>query len=290
MAGKVASLVLAHRRGWIEAAVLTALYAAFVLVMATGETNGVGYFQQPKGVSLWAPLILGGAVNATIMYQHAFAAIPLLLHRGGFSQYALHMAALLGAYLAGHLVYQLALSRTLEPALQSITMAQWTLENLAGAPFIFIMSAIYKVSRDWAMHAFERQSLIQRTTALEDQLHLMRQEVTELKKGMGANHLLRFQSSREHVQTPVSAIIHIKAAGNYVEIITRDKVFTVYSAIRDILEQLPKDQFVRIHRSHIVNLEKVDVIDGAVIHIGETSLPIGGAFKENLLKQWRDTD
>ncbi len=286
MSADVFNRIEERRGGLIELALWIALYCAVAIPMALGTTNGIGYFQQPKGVSLWAPLFLGGAVNFGILYLHAFRAMPCLLTRGGRAAYGKYLAFLLSLYLAAHLSYQLVIARAFEPALRDISPIDWTLENLQGAPFVFVFSALYKVARDWGRHAGERETLLQRTSALESELRLMKNEVQDLQKGLNGNAVLRFQSSRENIQTPVSAIFYIKSAGNYVEIVTASKTYTVYGTMGELLNALPQDRFARIHRSYIVNLDHIETMDRREASIGDAALPIGGSYRQSLMEKW----
>src|SRR5215510_4804483 len=122
---ELAGRLRAHRAGLVELSVWTGLYAAFVIGVASGDTNGVGYFQQPEGISLWAPLVLGGAVNFWVIHAHAFRAMPHLLAGRRRIAYVRSLAWLLAVYLGAHLAYQLLLAWTLEPALRSVSIPAW---------------------------------------------------------------------------------------------------------------------------------------------------------------------
>jgi hypothetical protein len=278
----------AHRAGLVELSVWTGLYGAFVIAVASGDTNGVGEFQQPEGISLWAPLVLGGAVNFWVVHAHAFRAMPHLLAGRRRIAYVRTLAWLLAVYLCAHLAYQLLLAWTLEPALKSVSIADWTLGNLGAAPFVFVVSALYKFARDWVAHASERAAMLGKAQRLEDELTLVKQELRSLRDRIGPGDLLRFESNREKIQVPTRSIRYVKAAGNYVEIVTSDKTFTVYAAIKDVLSQLPPAQFVRIHRSYVVNIGCVASIRGRALQVDGAKLPIGGSFKSEVAKRWSE--
>lgn len=278
----------AHRNGLVELCVWWGLYGAFVFAIASGDTNGVSYFQQPRGVSLWAPLALGGAVNMWIIHAHAFKAMPLLVAARQRLAYVPWIVWLLVAYLAGHLAYQLFLAWTVEPALRSVSIAAWTLDNLLVAPFVFFLSTFYKFARDWIAHANERTTMLARAQLLEDELSLVKEELRGLHDSIGPGKLLRFESSREKIQVPTRSIRYVKAAGNYVEIVTPERTFTVYAALKDILAQLPPAQFMRIHRSYIVNIAYIASIRGQALQLDGAELPIGASFKNEVMRRWGD--
>ncbi len=75
----------------------------------------------------------------------------------------------------------------------------------------------------------------------------------------------------------------------YCEIVSEKRSFQIRSSMNQLEEKLNPAVFVRIHRSHIVNIEKVDGVDDVdmVVEVGEKSLPLGGAYKNNLMNRLR---
>jgi DNA-binding LytR/AlgR family response regulator len=285
---ELARRLVAHRAGLVELSVWTSLYGAFVIAVAGGDTNGVGYFQQPQGISLWAPLALGGAVNFWVIHAHAFQAMPHLLAGRRRLAYVRSLAWILAVYLGAHLAYQLLLAQTLEPTLKSVSIAAWTRQNLGAALFVFAISAFYKFARDWVVHANERIAMLGTAQRLEDELSLVKQELHSLRDRIGPGDLLRFESNREKLQAPVRSIRYVKAAGNYVEIVTPERTFTVYAAIKDVLAQLSPAQFMRIHRSYVVNIGCVASIRGRTLLVAGEELPIGASFRNEVMKRWKE--
>ena len=268
-----------------EVAVWAAIYVAYVAPVALGENNGMGYFQQPKGISLWAPLLLGGAVNGLVIYLHAYKAMPFLLQRGQRIRYAPVALAVVAFYLVAHILYQSILARTLEPSLRDISLSAWTIENLIALPGVIVISVIYRFGRDWVLHMSEHQRLAQRTSALEAELHLVKQEFDELKNGY-ENSYLKFESSRQKIQLPVRAILYVKSASNYIEVVTRNKSHLVYGSLSALIERLPPAEFARIHRSHVVNLNCVTALNSQQVEIDDTTLPVSASYRSDLMQRW----
>ncbi|MEP4531634.1 MAG: response regulator [Cyclobacteriaceae bacterium] len=75
----------------------------------------------------------------------------------------------------------------------------------------------------------------------------------------------------------------------YCEIITSTREFQVRTSMNDLEQKLDPTVFVRIHRSHIVNIHKVDGIDDIdmVVEVEDQSLPLGGSYKSNLINRFR---
>ncbi len=79
-------------------------------------------------------------------------------------------------------------------------------------------------------------------------------------------------------------IVYIQAMGDYILIHTAQKKYTIHSTIKNMEARLPRNQFARVHRSHLVNLEKVERIADDIIFINSHELPIGEAYRSEVLQ------
>jgi DNA-binding LytR/AlgR family response regulator len=82
---------------------------------------------------------------------------------------------------------------------------------------------------------------------------------------------------------PVNSILYIEAFGDYVKIHTETKVLMVLSTLKAFEEKIPSDQFLRVHRSYIVNVKKIDNIDPNNLQIATKIIPISPNYREELL-------
>jgi DNA-binding LytR/AlgR family response regulator len=83
----------------------------------------------------------------------------------------------------------------------------------------------------------------------------------------------------------IDQINYIEALGNYVKVNTGKKSYTALIPLKDIEKLLPAHKFFRIHRSYIVSVDKITAIHASELEIGDTTLPIGKTFKDDLLKK-----
>ncbi|MET0394754.1 MAG: LytTR family DNA-binding domain-containing protein [Chitinophagaceae bacterium] len=90
------------------------------------------------------------------------------------------------------------------------------------------------------------------------------------------------------VKIPYSQIIFIKAAKDYVRIVTASQQYLASFTMKNLEEILPADKFIRIHKSFIVALEQVKMIKAdTVIMAQDHHLPLSLNYKENLLARFR---
>tara|TARA_B110000285_G_scaffold232648_1_gene304202 strand:- start:2049 stop:2765 length:717 start_codon:yes stop_codon:yes gene_type:complete len=80
----------------------------------------------------------------------------------------------------------------------------------------------------------------------------------------------------------VNEIKWIEALGDYVKLITKDKSFVILSTMKAFENELPKGLFLRIHKSYIVNLKKVDRYDSKHVEIEKIKLPLSRTRKTEL--------
>jgi DNA-binding LytR/AlgR family response regulator len=80
-----------------------------------------------------------------------------------------------------------------------------------------------------------------------------------------------------------SDILFIEGSGNYVKIHSQhEKPLLVLDKLTDLQNKLPQKQFIRVHKSFIVNVSHIQKIEGNMLTIHNKILPISTTFKQNL--------
>ncbi|MEX0313581.1 MAG: LytR/AlgR family response regulator transcription factor, partial [Allomuricauda sp.] len=94
------------------------------------------------------------------------------------------------------------------------------------------------------------------------------------------------KSGHEHIKVDLDTIEHIDSDSDYTEVVTPEKKYLSHEPLRFWLETLPDKQFKRVHKSHIVNTDKIVKLVGNLIYLsGGGKIPIGRAYKEAFLKE-----
>ena len=91
------------------------------------------------------------------------------------------------------------------------------------------------------------------------------------------------KSEYKLVKILLSDIKYIESANEYIQIhLENDPPVTTLIRLKSMEEQLPNDKFMRVHRSFIVNLEKVKVIDrNRIVFDQKVYIPVGDQYKNN---------
>lgn len=101
------------------------------------------------------------------------------------------------------------------------------------------------------------------------------------------NDFIFVKSNSQFVKINLSEIMYIEALKDYVVINLINKRYTIYSTMKDIYVKLGTYDFVRIHRSFIIRLDKISSIDYPNLRLEgiDKFFPIGGSYKEDLMKR-----
>lgn len=92
------------------------------------------------------------------------------------------------------------------------------------------------------------------------------------------------KSSKKTYKVNLNEILYIEALGDYVKIFTDERMIVSYQSLKNIEVMLPQRTFPRIHKSFIISLPKIDLIEGSHVKIKDRLIPIGTNFKADFDK------
>lgn len=94
---------------------------------------------------------------------------------------------------------------------------------------------------------------------------------------------LMVKSDRKHHQVATDTILYIEGLKDYIRIHTTEDKIIVWENMKDILEKLPPGQFIRIHRSYIIPVNKIKLIEGNRVQLQNLEyLPIGETYRKTV--------
>lgn len=101
---------------------------------------------------------------------------------------------------------------------------------------------------------------------------------------MSADGFVYVKSEYKLVKINFDDILYIEGVKDYVKIYFRDRRKPVMSLMnmKKLEDYLPKSQFMRVHRSFIVNMSVADMIDRGRIVAGDTFIPVSESYKEQV--------
>jgi DNA-binding LytR/AlgR family response regulator len=98
---------------------------------------------------------------------------------------------------------------------------------------------------------------------------------------------LFLRADRKNIKIHLHEILFIESLKDYVKVVTRDRIIVSKQSISTIEESLPEKAFLRIHRSFIVSLSKIESFTAELIQIGKYELPVSRSYRHEAEKALR---
>lgn len=159
------------------------------------------------------------------------------------------------------------------------------LDGLKTKPQIIIITS----KADYAVKAFEYEAtdFLQKPIHRERfskaikkaiELHALRHENDEY----GENIIIK--SNLKKLKVLINRIKWIEAYGDYIKVVTDDESHLVLSTMKGFEKELPAGKFIRVHKSYIINLDRVEKFNSKFAEIGNTKIPLSRNKKEEIVK------
>lgn len=97
------------------------------------------------------------------------------------------------------------------------------------------------------------------------------------------------KSNSRLVKVKTKELFYVEALKDYVILHTKEAKYTVHSTMKDIYKKLPSSEFLRVHRSYIVRLDKIAAIEypNLVMEESKKLIPVGGSYKDELTSRFK---
>ena len=150
------------------------------------------------------------------------------------------------------------------------------LKNLNNPPQVIITSAY----SEYALEGFELDVVDYLLKPFSFERFL--KAISKTKKENDNNQSVFVKSDKEFFQVHLNTIQYIKGDDDFTRVYA-DKLFLDTRTLKKWEDELP-DSFLRVHKSYIINKEKITRISGQRIFLDDNEIPIGRTYKEEVLK------
>jgi len=113
---------------------------------------------------------------------------------------------------------------------------------------------------------------------------LERLRENHLVEGTGGKILVK--ADKKLYALPFAEILFIEGQGDYIRIHTRQHKLMVHDTLKNFLESLPAEEFMRIHKSFVVNLKHIEFIEGNQVTIAKQALSVSPVNRDELLSRF----
>ena len=157
------------------------------------------------------------------------------------------------------------------------------LEALENPPQVILITG----KADYAVKAFDYDV----TDYLHKPITLARFESSVRRAIIQAEQSTRREDDEEHIfvksnlkkrKVILNDIKWIEALGDYIKLVTDEANIVILSTMKSFENQLPADKFLRIHKSFIVNLEKIEKFNSKNVEVGGRQIPLSRNKKTEL--------
>ena len=164
------------------------------------------------------------------------------------------------------------------------------LKNLKNPPLVIFTTAY----SEYAMEGYELNIIdyLKKPFSFErfckayfraEEMYLLKQSATNNEVIEKQSDFIFIKSDKKSIKVNISNIMYIEGLGDYIKIFLNDKKFVTNLSMKKIENLLPTTQFYRIHKSYIISIDKVESIEGNMVKINNTRLPIGNSYRQDFM-------
>ena len=169
------------------------------------------------------------------------------------------------------------------PGLSGISLAR----SLSNAPLIIFTTAY----PEFAVEGFELDALdyLVKPYSFERFLKAANKALLKLSsenESAFPNQKILVKADKRLFALEPAGILFIEGQGDYIRIHTGEMKLMVHDTLKNFLKSLPGNRFMRVHKSWVVNLEKISFIEGNMVRIGSGVIPVSPSLKEELLERF----
>ncbi|UJH67805.1 LytTR family DNA-binding domain-containing protein [Allomuricauda sp. SCSIO 65647] len=167
------------------------------------------------------------------------------------------------------------------------------LKSLKNPPMVVVTTA----HRDFALEGFELDVVdyLLKPISLERMMQAIMKAKRSLNEKESPSDVSQFvqpefssyifvRSERENVKVELQSILYVESLKNHVKIVTLNDTYITLVSIGKMEDKLPRDIFIRAHRSYLVNLHRIENYSNTYIVIKRKSIPLGNMYKEKVLE------
>lgn len=92
------------------------------------------------------------------------------------------------------------------------------------------------------------------------------------------------KSNRKTYLVKPSELNFIESEGDYLKLHRDEDCIVIHETLKCFITKLPEHDFLRVHRSFIINIRKIDYLEGNLVCIGNKMVPVATSYREKLMK------
>jgi DNA-binding LytR/AlgR family response regulator len=158
--------------------------------------------------------------------------------------------------------------------------------DLSSAPMVVLVTS----KEDYAVDAFE-YNVVDYLLKPVDYVRFVKSvnKMVSLKSKANGDDDNEFfvKSDLKFVKLGFNDILYVEAMADYVIIHIQGGRHIIHSTMKGIDAKLYPENFVRVHRSFIINIKMIKSVDNSSVSIADKNIPIGASYKSNFMEKLR---
>lgn len=107
-------------------------------------------------------------------------------------------------------------------------------------------------------------------------------ELYHFRNSTESSDHLYIKTGYDQIKVMYDEILYMEATGNYVTFVLNDKKILARSTFAEATHWLPMQKFVRVHRSYMVSVNKIEKVERHQVIIGPHKIPVSEAYQQQL--------
>jgi len=137
---------------------------------------------------------------------------------------------------------------------------------------------------DYLLKPFSFERFLQAVNKAREQINLLHPQTNQKVNEPEIKDYITFKADGKHVRVFLHEILFIEGLKEYVKIVCEKQQYIVLESLRNLEEKLAGNSFLRIHKSYIVSVPKINSMYGNTLEIGEHEIPVSRDKKEEVIK------
>lgn len=166
------------------------------------------------------------------------------------------------------------------------------LKNLINAPLVIFTTAYSEYALegfelnaiDYLKKPFSFDRFCKAVFKVEELLQLKHASQTQKTTAEIQTEFLFIKSNKRTIKVKFSDICYIEGLGDYIQIHSENQKLVTNLSMKKIVSLLPENRFYRIHKSYIISLDKIELIEGNMVQIKKNKLPVGNSYRHDFME------
>ena len=124
--------------------------------------------------------------------------------------------------------------------------------------------------------------------AINKALNKINRQPNSLAEDKNESDFILLKADKKVYKLNLDDIFYAEATGDYVKVNTREGQYLTNITLKKLMEELPSNGFIRVHKSFIISASKIKFFEGNYVKVGQTDIPIGAAYREDIFARFKE--